>query len=51
MCIAFTYRAITVFGAPFQGNFGWRLIRILWVLQPRPHKEDGLGLAPFARRY
>ena len=50
-CLIFGYRAVTVSGAPFQGNFDWLLHRILWVLQPRPHKEDGLGSAPFARRY
>ena len=49
--IAFVYRAITVSGAPFQGNFDWLLVRLLWVLQPRPHKEDGLGCTRFARRY
>ncbi len=36
---------------PIPWDFGWRRRKVLWVLQPRPHEEDGLGWAPFARRY
>ena len=36
---------------PIPRDFDWRLFRILWVLQPRGHKDHGLGCTPFARRY
>ena len=32
---------------PVPGDFGWRLRTRPWVLQPRRHKEHGLGLGPF----
>src|SRR5688572_3404361 len=35
----------------FPADFRCRLRYRPWVLQPRSHKEIGLGSAPFARRY
>ena len=49
----FAYGALTLCGGPFQAL--WLSNRLLTpvspVLQPRPHKGDGLGSSPFARRY
>ncbi len=39
MPIVFSYRALTVSGAPFQGTSPDFVIQILWVLQPQSHKE------------
>ena len=36
---------------PVPGDFRWRHLCRPWVLQPRSHKETGLGSADFARRY
>ena len=33
------------------GDFDYRSPSRLWVLQPRPHKEDGLACTRFARHY
>ena len=49
--MAVTYRAVTVFGAPFQGTSAGFSTTRPWVLQPRGHKAPGLGSARFARRY
>ena len=49
--LATTYRALTVSGAPFQATSADFTMTLMWVLQPRPHKEVGLGSADFARRY
>ena len=38
-------------GRSIPGDFSWLHCDRLWVLQPRPHKEVGLGSADFARRY
>ena len=32
---------------PVPGDFAYRRMSRLWVLQPRAHKEHGLGLGPF----
>ena len=45
--LAFAYRALTVSGAPFQGTSADSLASRPWVLQPRAHKEPGLGSGPF----
>ena len=34
-------------GRPIPGDFASLLVYRPWVLQPRPHKEDGLGVGPF----
>ena len=47
----FGYRALTVYGPPFQEKFTSRADSRLQVLQPRSHKEIGLGWIRFARRY
>ena len=36
---------------PVPGDFDWLLATRLWVLQPRGHKDLGLGSTQFARRY
>ena len=51
MHVVFAYRALTVFGAPFQGTSTGFVSSLMWVLQPRRRKAVGLGSAPFARRY
>ena len=43
----FTYRAITVYGAPFQATSAVILMRRLQVLQPRIPKGIRFGLRPF----
>jgi hypothetical protein len=36
---------------PIPEDFGWLLPARMWVLQPRGHKDLGLGSTRFARRY
>jgi hypothetical protein len=45
--LAVRYRALTVSGPPFQGSSRSRALARPQVLQPRSHKETGLGLGPF----
>ena len=45
--VAFIYRALTVFGAPFQGTSAGVLDRVRGSYNPGPREGPGLGLAPF----
>jgi hypothetical protein len=49
--VAFTYRAITVYGAPFQGTSASFDLRVCGSYNPALPKETGLGSTRFARRY
>lgn len=47
----FAYGAITLYCLTFQKCLAKISWSFWWVLQPRTHKEYGLGYSPFARRY
>ena len=50
--LAFAYRAITVYGAPFQETSADTRTYRMWLLQPHfPQGEMVWARAPFARRY
>ena len=48
--LLFSYRAITLYGGPFQVS-SLKLYRILWTVRNPIPKRYGLGSSPFARRY
>ena len=45
------YRAVTVYGMPFQATSAIVTMRVRRSYNPAPPKGNGLGSAPFARRY
>jgi hypothetical protein len=49
--IVFNYRALTVYGSPFQENSLDVAVRVRGSYNPGAPKGPGLGSAPFARRY
>jgi hypothetical protein len=49
--LAFAYRALTVFGAPFQGTSAGFVGSSCGSYNPAPSEGGGLGSAPVARRY
>ena len=44
--LAFAYRALTVYGPPFQESSADTWIYRLWLLQPHCYKEQWFGLGP-----
>ena len=51
MDMSFTYRAVTVSGAPFQGTSVTDPYRVCGSYNPDNPKTIGLGSSRFARRY
>ena len=49
--IVFTYRAVTVYGAPFQETSANVAVRVRGSYNPGGPKTPGLGYTRFARRY
>jgi hypothetical protein len=49
--IVFDYRALTVYGAPFQETLSDVAVRERGSYNPGVPKDPGLGSTPFARRY
>ena len=49
--IVFAYRAVTVYGAPFQETSADFVRRVRRSYNPEAPKSFGLGSTPFARRY
>ena len=49
--VIFADRAVTVYGAPFQGTSATVTMRVRRSYNPVPPRGCGLGSAPFARRY
>ena len=46
--LAFAYRALTVYGPPFQESSADTWIYRLWLLQPHCYKEQWFGLGPLS---
>jgi hypothetical protein len=46
--LAFAYRALTVYGSPFQENSADTWTCRLWLLQPHCYKEQWFGLGPLS---
>jgi hypothetical protein len=49
--MAFAYRALTVYGAPFQGTSARVALTVRGSYNPDLANQLGLGSAPSARRY